>query len=288
VSEQWGAAEWAEFTATLHKDDPKTTDEWFDYMAKLPPVEYEQKRKSVAERLDIRVGKLDDLVEERRGGSRKGKDESGIILQEPEPWPTAVNGAELLDAVSAVFERYVVLPAGAAPMLALWVLHTYLLDAADASPIVAILSPEKQCGKTVVLELLTAIAYRALPTSNITAAALFRTIEEFKPTLLIDEGDTFLRDNDELRGILNSGHRRQTAVIIRTVGDDHKAKHFSTWCPKAIAAIGKLPGTIADRSIVVTIPKFGTIRTSIGILGVVQSRWSFISMTGLKSDPRWK
>ena len=59
----------------------------------------------------------------------------------------------------------------------------------------------------------------------------------------------FLKDNEELRGIINSGHTRELAYVIRNVGDDHEPRMFSTWCPKAIALIGKLPPTLHDRAI---------------------------------------
>src|SRR4029453_223767 len=105
------------------------------------------------------------------------------------------------------------------------------------------------CGKTVLLIVLGALVPRRMFAANVTPAVLFRTIEKFSPTLLIDEADTFIRDNDELRGVLNSGHTRTTATVIRAVGDDHDPRAFSTWCPKAIALIGSLPGTLSDRSI---------------------------------------
>jgi uncharacterized protein DUF3631 len=54
-----------------------------------------------------------------------------------------------------------------------------------------------------------------------------------------------------MRGILNSGHSREAAYSIRCDGDDHQPKRFSTWAPKAIAAIKKIPDTLMDRSIVV-------------------------------------
>ena len=43
----------------------------------------------------------------------------------------------------------------------------------------------------------------------------FRVIQETRPTLLIDEADTFLQGNDELRGILNAGYTRDTAFVVR-------------------------------------------------------------------------
>jgi hypothetical protein len=91
-----------------------------------------------------------------------------------------------------------------------------------------------------------------LPVSNISSAALYRAIEKWHPTLLIDEGDTFVvRDDDELRGILNSGHTRDLAFVVQLVGEDLEPRKFSTWAPKAIAAIGSLASTLLDRSIIV-------------------------------------
>ena len=77
---------------------------------------------------------------------------------------------------------------------------------------------------------------RPLAASSITPASLFRVVELVRPTLLIDEADTFATDNDELRGIINSGHSRDSAHVIRTVGDDHEPRSFSTWCPKLLVA----------------------------------------------------
>jgi len=131
------------------------------------------------------------------------------------------------------------------------VVHAHVHDAFGIGPILALESPEKRCAKTLSLELIQWLVPKPLPTSNITSAALFRTVETFQPTLLIDEADSFMRRNDELRGVLNSGHRKSSAVIIRSVGDDHEPKTFSTWCPKAIALIGVLPDTLEDRSIVI-------------------------------------
>lgn len=171
-----------------------------------------------------------------------------VLFTDPEPWPKAVDGASLLDDLAALYTRYVVLPEGAADMLALWTVHTYGHGAAQATPRVGIESPQKRCGKTTLLALIGAVAARPLPASNITSAALFRAVERWQPTVLIDEADTFLPANDELRGVLNAGHTRSQAYIIRTVGDDHEPRAFCVWAPVAIALIGKLPSTLADRA----------------------------------------
>jgi putative DNA primase/helicase len=131
------------------------------------------------------------------------------------------------------------------------------MDAYDISPYLIVKSPEKRCGKTTLMIILQFVKRRSELASNISPAAVFRYIEKEKPTLLIDEADSFVRGNDELRGILNSGHTRAAAYVIRTVeiGGDHVAKRFSTWAPKAIAAIGDLADTLADRSITINMQR---------------------------------
>ena len=219
-------------------------------LANLTPIEYDRERKRAAETLGIdRLSVLDDAVKAARGenGDTKGQ---GRPLELPtiEPWPEPTDGADLLDDICNAVKRYLVLPEGSAETLALWAMHTHAFECFAHSPRLAITSPEKQYGKTTTLDVLGELVARPLPTSNATTAAIFRTIEKAKPTLLIDEADTFLPENEELRGILNAGHRRG-GQIIRTVGDDHEPRQFSTWSPAAIAMIGRLPDTLEDRSV---------------------------------------
>ncbi|MCL2644392.1 MAG: DUF3631 domain-containing protein [Betaproteobacteria bacterium] len=123
------------------------------------------------------------------------------------------------------------------------------LDVVQVAPLAVITAPEKRCGKSQLLTLLCKFSHRPMVASNISPAALFRVIDAWQPTLMVDEADAFMRDNEELRGILNSGHTRDSAYVIRTVGDDHTPKQFSTWGAKAVAGIGKLADTLMDRSI---------------------------------------
>ena len=172
-----------------------------------------------------------------------------VEFSDPAPWPEPVDGAVLLGDVAAAFTRYVALPPLAELAAALWTVHAHALEAAAASPLLALTSPEKRCGKTTTLSLLARLVPRALLSSNISPASLFRIVEKYSPTLLVDEADSFLRDKEELRGILNSGHTRGAAYVVRTVGDDHEPRRFSTWAAKAVALIGRLPDTLADRSV---------------------------------------
>jgi Protein of unknown function (DUF3631) len=218
-------------------------------LANLSKFDYERERKAAADRLDIRVSELDKFVVAARPADASAPGQGRKLeLPEPEPWPVAVNGAALIGELTAAIRKYVVLSEQDALAAALWVLHTYCFGAFACTPRLAITSPEKRCGKTTLLDVIGLLVPRPLSTANISAAATFRTIETARPTLLVDEADTFLGENEELRGILNSGHR-SGGQVIRAVGDDFEARAFSTHCPVAIAQIGKLPDTLADRSV---------------------------------------
>jgi putative DNA primase/helicase len=227
-----------------------STDAAIALLAALSPVEYDLRRKDEAKRLGLRTGTLDTLVAaHREGGKPESVGGSSVVFPNLEPWPRPVEGGVLLADLADAFTRHLVLPEAAADALALWVLHAHAHYTAAISPILAITSPTPECGKTTCLTILGALVPRPLPASNITSAALFRAVEKWSPTVLVDEADTFLRDSDELRGVLNSGHNRGAAYVIRTVGDDHEPRQFKTWAPKAIALIGKPPDTLSSRAI---------------------------------------
>jgi len=215
-------------------------------LAELSIIDYEKIRKESAETLGVRAPILDKLVKGARAtDAGQGR---ALDLKDPEPWLSEVNGADLICELRAAILRYVVISDRDALACSLWVLHAFCFDFFECTPRLAITAPEKQCGKTTLLDVIGCLVPRPLPTTNITTPAVFRTVEMARPSLLIDEADTFLGENEELRGILNSGHRRG-GQVIRTVGDDFEPRAFSTHCPVAIAQIGKLPDTLADRSV---------------------------------------
>jgi putative DNA primase/helicase len=220
-----------------------------DRLAKLPRLEYERQRENAAKLLGVRVGALDKMVREQRAAAEN--DSATLPHWQVEPSSEPVDGAALLNSLRQVFRRYIVLPKGADVALALWVLHAWTFDAGEISPFMVLVSPTKRCGKTSVLILLYYLTPKSELASNISPTAIFRYIEETRPTLLIDEADSFAKDNEELRGILNSGHTKAAANVLRNieVNGEHKPRRFSTWAPKAIATIRGLADTLEDRAI---------------------------------------
>jgi len=220
-------------------------------LAALPWEAYEMQRKEAAKRLGIRADALDKMVAQRRpdDGDQGGQ---GVALGFPEiePWPDPVNGADMLDQLAGIYRRHCALPQHVAAALALWTAHAHAIEATSISPRLVIMSPEKRCGKTTVLSLLSFLTPRPLKCESATVAAIFRAVDKFHPTLLLDEFDAFAMENEELRGIVNSGHRSDGSVL-RVVGEDHEPRQFRTYAATAIASIGHVPGTIEDRAVTV-------------------------------------
>lgn len=219
-------------------------------ISKMKPVDYERQREKLAEELGVRVSYLDKAV-----ASARQKTDSGQAnpFEDVRPAASPVNGAALMQELHDTILRFCVLPDHSAPLMAAWILHAWAHDAADISPVLAITSPEKRCGKTTAVSVLSALVPRPMHAVNISASVLFRVIEQYVPTVMIDEGDTFLRNdkNVEMRGMLNGGHNRLSAYVWRSVGDDHMPARFKVWSPKVIAMIGDLPDTLEDRSLLV-------------------------------------
>jgi len=143
-------------------------------LAKLSSVEYDRERSGAAKRLGIRATTLDDEIKARRGGSEVKGQGRPFELPEIEPWPEALDGAALLLDVTAAIRQFVVMPDGAAEIVALWMLHTHCFDCFMHSPRLAITSPEKGCGKTTLLDVAARLVARPLATSNATVSAIFR------------------------------------------------------------------------------------------------------------------
>jgi hypothetical protein len=163
-------------------------------------------------------------------------------------------GADVLDRVLVFIRRFVCLSESQARVVALWIVHTHVFASGDATPYLAITSAEKQSGKTRLLEVLATLVADPWLTGRVSAAVLTRKIHAKHPTLLLDESDAAFGGEKEyaeaLRGVLNTGHRSGgSSSCCGRQGANISFQDFSTFCPKAIAGIGKLPDTVADRAI---------------------------------------
>lgn len=176
-----------------------------------------------------------------------------VALRDDEPADEPQDGAALLDDLCAVVRRHVVLPDAAVAACALWIVHSYALDAAEHSPRLVVGSPAMRCGKSTLLLVVAALVRRPLRAGSMTAATIYRALDAWSPTLLGDEADRWLADEDAapaIIGVVNEGHSRD-GMIARCVGDEHEPRLFRAYGAVALAAIGdaRLADTIRDRAI---------------------------------------
>lgn len=170
-----------------------------------------------------------------------------------------INAAAVLDDVETFLSRFVVYPTDAARVAhVLWIAHAWFMDNWESTPRIAFLSPEPGSGKSRALEVTEPLVPRAVHAVNASPAALFRKVADptGSPTILFDEIDTVFgpkaKDNEDLRGLLNAGHRRGATTlraVVKPTGIE--VEEFPSYCAVALAGLDDLPDTIMTRSIVV-------------------------------------
>jgi hypothetical protein len=231
----------------------QSDDETIKRLAAMSVLEYERVRKDEAEKLGCRESVLDRLVNAERllaNPANEALQGAAVTLPDVAPWPEPVNGAMVLEQIAERIKHYVVTPPGAAEAIALWCAHTHCHKSFPHSPRLNASSAEKQSGKTTLRDVSAEFVARPLLTENTTSAVLFRLVHAQSPTLLADEYDSWIKDNEELRGLLNAGHRRG-AVVHRCEGEGFEVRGFVVFAPVMLCGIGALPGTLHDRSIVI-------------------------------------
>jgi hypothetical protein len=214
-------------------------------LAELRLPVLEQLCRMFARSLQIKAETLADVVREYVEERRAAKE---LQATETQPWLDPVDGSTLLGEIIAQIGRCMVMTDQQLLAVALWVILTYCVDAVDTLPLLSIHSPEKRCGKTNLLRLVNMLVWRPLAAANITPAVIYRVVEHYHPTLIVDECDSWLSGNEPARGQINSGHTRDFSFVFRADREEG-VRRWSTWCPKVLAGIGRLAGTMDDRSI---------------------------------------
>lgn len=221
--------------------------------ARLDDLAYDAARKHLADNAGIRVATLDAERAKLRGAQSAGGAKpqgAAVLFNEPEPWPEPVDGAQVIADITRILASYVHMPNGAATATSLWIAASHCFDSFQHAPRLNITAATRGCGKTLLLDVVATLCRRALRIENLTQAVLFRIVGKHQPTLLVDECDRHLKDNQELVGLLNAGFTRG-GVVPRCEGDQNEVRLFPVFAPVALSGIGNLPGTLHDRSIVI-------------------------------------
>ena len=240
-------------TVPIPNPSPQTgDDETIARLASMTPLEYDRERKQESKNLGIQLKTLDDLVK----GARDDNDQSDRTpFPDVQPYPDPIDPTQLLNEISDAIRRFVVVDKVQADTCALWIAHTHFIDDIETSPILILNAPERECAKTLLQTVVGRMSHRPLPAANASTSALFRAVESWRPTLLIDEADTFFHDNHDLHGLVNAGYKHGGFVLrSESTGDSYEPRMFSVYSAKSIAGIAlekHVPDSTMSRGIVI-------------------------------------
>jgi len=241
-------------------DVEKTLDE----LAEMEAYAYEGVREQYIKELGFRPKVLDAEYERRREIKHPTEKKTGasggsaIVCENAEPWDREVNAASLLAEMSDFVRRFVVFQRDQdADTFALWNLGTYCIDAFDIFPYFGVTAPKENCGKSTLLEILMEFANRVIGGSSMSGPVVYRMIQLYKPTIVLDEMDGINRENNaELLRVFNAGHKRSGAIVYRCAGDDASTPEaFNCFGPKSFGMIDKPGRTLLSRSIMIDLQR---------------------------------
>lgn len=233
---------------------PPTDEEVIAALAALSLLDYDRARVVKAAEMGVQTRTLDTLVKMARNTEMVSRRTPFVDV---EPYPESVDPTQLLNDLFEIIRQHVVLSDDQACAAVLWVALTYFVDAVDYSPLLIINAPDKACGKTMLLNLLSWVSHRPLSASNASISSLFRAVEAWTPTLFVDEADTFFVGNREMHGMFNAGYLRG-GNVLRTeyVNGSLEPCTYSVFSFKAIAGISiekHLPDATMSRGIVINL-----------------------------------
>jgi hypothetical protein len=240
-------------SATSDDEQTKQANALIDELAQLSGLDYARRRRAAARDLGIKVGDLEREVRARREAIAAERGAPPLFGHwVVEPWPEPVDADALIVALVRRIRRHVVLTLYEAVTVALWILMAWVHhETAIHSPILLATSAEANSGKTTLLNVVSFLVPRGMSCVGTSEASLFRSVEMWTPTIIVDEADTILVENEPLRAVINSGYTRGSGVL-RCIGDDNTPHLFMTFCPKALGMKGrKLPDTTLSRCTII-------------------------------------
>ncbi|MFC1803671.1 hypothetical protein ACFL0D_06925 [Thermoproteota archaeon] len=138
-----------------------------------------------------------------------------------------------------------------------WVFYTWIPEAFTVAPYLRLLG-KKNVGKTRLLEVLYYLTYRGTLTPSITEAVLFRFLQDYKITYLLDETEIYGSETKQaIQHVLNAGYRRgQFAFRMeKTETGKYIPVGFNVFGPKALAGTRTLKDTLESRCIQIVMEK---------------------------------
>ena len=226
-------------------------------LGKLSPLEYAKCRKAEAKKMDVPLSTLDGEVAKAHKQYQAEHTEPKAAPQwtpMPQSWTEAVDGQALIAELVGAIRRFVMIAESAALVVALWVLFTWVFEAvAETNPYLRIISPAPGCGKSTLLKVLRRLVRSGWLLVRLSPSSFTRTMDKERRTLLLDEGDAFLNENEIMRNLLDGASDPDTATVSLSekTGDNWQPIELNVFVPISIASIGPLRKmeTVEDRGI---------------------------------------
>jgi hypothetical protein len=196
----------------------------------------------------------DDLLSTE--GFKKPIHSRAVILFDPEPWPDPVDGKELLKLYIVLIQKHIMISFEDALTIALWIIWTYLVNEeyVEVSPYLGITSPDKRCAKTRLLDLIERLVWRGYGLSDITKSSFFRFVEQWHPTLCLDEFHKLIKNRPDLmQPFLNAYSRNKPVLVINT--ESMETEKYDIWGARAIAYLDELDDQFKDRVIAINLTR---------------------------------
>ena len=135
------------------------------------------------------------------------------------------------------FRRYIIVhrePVAVA--ITLWVCFAWCHEIATYSPILVIQAGDTATAKTTASKVIALLTPRAYVVAEPRGATLYRLVDRYHPTLIVDDADRLLPRRPDLAHIVNVSWTRGTTIPrVDVRGDIH---HYDPFCPKLLNGIG--------------------------------------------------
>lgn len=164
----------------------------------------------------------------------------------------------LIKDLREFISRYIELPQpGNDLLLSCWILHTYLADKCNCTPIIYFYGV-KETGKTRAIEVLASVAFFAEILTAPTEATLFRAAQYFKTTLFLDELKIWGKDgNPDVANLVKSRYKKGIKVsrINMNKKGEKQVEYYDVFSPLCISSNEKMSSPIEDRSLIFLMQK---------------------------------
>jgi hypothetical protein len=175
--------------------------------------------------------------------------EQGQPIGAIEAWHEPVGEEAITDAVN-LLRKHLFISHDQAVTCVCWLASSMMFQAWDKSARLLITAPMKNCGKSTLLNALTAMADNAIEAGRSTAAAYTYYASQQNQTFFIDEADLIFKNpNSEMTVVLNTGYERGKPYLKTEVhGGNPVGVSLPVYSAAALAGI-KLESKLADSTL---------------------------------------